>query len=83
MEGDAAIPLRIDEGAAASPVPMKVGVVATPPAPRDVGVARNSPNSRRNDSHATIVSYEDMIKNSPQFKAKNARSPKSVSFGGS
>ena len=70
--------VRRDVGEA---VPKDVGVVATPRAPRDVGVAGSSPSAMRNSSHATIVSYKDMIKNSPQFKAKNAKSSKSVSFG--
>lgn len=73
--------LRKDIGEATLPFPNNVGAVTTPPLPRDVGVTGNSPSAAtRNSSHATIVSYKDMIKNSPQFKGKNAKSPKTVSL---
>ena len=77
-EGNIVTSVRRDVGEA---VPKDVGMVATPRAPRDVGVAGNSCSAMRNSSHATIVSYKDRIKNSPQSKAKNAKSSKSVSFG--
>lgn len=54
------------------PVPMESGVAATPPVPRK---PLDSP-SLRNTSQATIVSYKDMIRNSPQFREKNAKSSK-------
>ena len=62
-------PVVKDVGVVSAPVVKDVGVV-TPPAAKNVGVAADSPRTARSSSHATIVSYKDMIRDSPQFRAK-------------